>query len=151
MSTRLAGIAGGAEERQGDHRPERMTHEVGSLEAERGNERSKSVGELRGPPAVIDVRRVTESRSVPRDDGVVERKVGEHPLPRAAVGWRTVQHHQRRSYTGTGVGDPHPVDLDVGHSGILPQNPRTRRGMTSHSARHAPWCWTNAMASVSVI
>jgi hypothetical protein len=58
------------EQRQSDHRPERVTHEVRPLEAESGHEGRKSVGELGRSPAVIDVRRLAETRRVPRDDGV---------------------------------------------------------------------------------
>jgi hypothetical protein len=85
-----------AEQRQRDHRPERVTDDVGPLEAERRDEGRQGVGELRRSPTVVDVRRLPETRRVPCDDGVVAGKVWEHPLPRAAVGRRTVQHDQDR-------------------------------------------------------
>ena len=59
------------EQRQGDHRAERMTHEVRPLEAECGDEGRQGVGELRCSPAVVDVGRLAEARRVPGDDGVV--------------------------------------------------------------------------------
>ena len=46
------------EQRQGDHRPERVAHQVRPLEAERGDEGREGVGELRRSPAVVDVRRL---------------------------------------------------------------------------------------------
>ena len=41
------------------------------LEAERGDEGREGIGELRRPPAVVDVGRLPETRRIPGDDGVV--------------------------------------------------------------------------------
>jgi hypothetical protein len=42
------------EQRQGDDCPERVAHEVRPLDAERGDEGRKGVGELRRSPPVVD-------------------------------------------------------------------------------------------------
>jgi hypothetical protein len=104
------------EQGQRDHCPERVTYDVGPLHAEGIDESCQGVAELRCTPALVDVGRLAEARCVPSDDGVVSREVSAHPLPRAAVTRRTVQHNQRRPDAGSRVGNPHPVDVDVTHA-----------------------------------
>jgi hypothetical protein len=56
MSTRLAGTGWVAlDQREGDHRPERVAHRVRPLESELGDEGGESIGELRCAPGVVDV------------------------------------------------------------------------------------------------
>ena len=48
-----------------------------------------------------------------------------------------MQQHERRTGARPLIGDPHPVDVDVLHTSILPQTPRIakgsrRRGLLEH-------------------
>jgi hypothetical protein len=64
------------EQREGDHRPERVAHEVRPLDTKRGDEGGESIGELRCAPGAVDVGRLPEAERVPGDDGVAARQVG---------------------------------------------------------------------------
>jgi hypothetical protein len=59
------------EQREGDHRPEGMAHEVRPFEAERSDEVGQGVGELRCTPGLVDVRRLPDAWCVPGDDSVI--------------------------------------------------------------------------------
>jgi hypothetical protein len=79
---------------------------VRPLEVERGDEAGERVGELRRSPAIIDVRGLAKAGGVPRDDSVVSCEIGNHPLPRAAVAGRAVQHDKGRPGADACVADP---------------------------------------------
>ena len=97
MSTRLAGTFGMApEQRERDHRPERVTHDVRPLEAERGDEGRQGVGELWRSPALVDVRRLPETGASQAMTVWSRERSGSIHCQMRLSARRTVQHDEWR-------------------------------------------------------